>query len=91
MTVSFNFAWIMGTFLIILGIYLLYNFIVYFVIPIYKTTKKVQEQFQNMQHSQNDSTPRNQKPFNSFQSNTRGSDQTQANSKDYIDFEEIKD
>jgi hypothetical protein len=76
----------MGPFLIILGIYLLYNFIVYFVIPVYKTSRKVQQQFRNMQHQGENANPNNS-PFQ----NNQGSKQPKASTKDYIDFEEIKD
>lgn len=72
----------MGPFLIILGLYLLYNFIVYFIIPVYKTSRRVQEQFRNMQQQHPNVTPDNKDPR---------SKSPKASSKDYIDFEEIKD
>ena len=81
----------MGPFLIILAIYLLYNFIVYFIIPVYKTSRKVQQQFRNMQHQQGENINPNRKPNNSPFEKNQASKQAKTSSKDYIDFEEIKD
>ncbi len=72
----------MQSILIILGIYLLYKFMVDFVMPIYKTSKRVQEQFRNMQQRANPNGNGTQSPVNN---------PVKASSKDYIDFEEIKD
>ena len=77
----------MQTILIILGIYLLYKFIADFVIPVYRTTKRVQAQFRDMQQRANPNS-------NAAQDNYRTNSATSASkvsSKDYIDFEEIKD
>ena len=76
----------MQALLIILGIYLLYKFIADFVIPVYKTTKRVQEQFRTMQQRTNVNSQPARENFNS-----RPADPVKANSKDYIEFEEIKD
>lgn len=76
----------MNTFFILLGIYLLYRFVVDFVIPIYKTSKRVQEQFRNMQKRPVDTSS-----FNGSHVNKQDSRQPKASSRDYIDFEEIKD
>ena len=76
----------MKIFLILLGIYVLYKFIVDFVIPIYKTSKRVQEQFRNMQQN------RPVDPAsNGSRVNKQDASQPKASSRDYIDFEEIKD
>ncbi len=71
----------MQTILIILGIYLLYKFIADFVIPVYKTSKRVQQQFRDMQQRANSNGNATQSANNPVK----------AHSKDYIDFEEIKD
>lgn len=76
----------MGTILIILGIYLLYKFVVDFVIPVYKASKKVQERFRNMQQHMKDNG------HNGHYSTSAHADSnhSKVSSKDYIDFEEIK-
>jgi hypothetical protein len=79
----------MKIFLILLGIYVLYKFIVDFAIPIYRTSKKVQEQFRNM-HNMNENIHAQQRPAGTttHAQEPRKNSQT---SKDYIDFEEVKD
>lgn len=76
----------MKIFLILLSIYVLYKFIVDFVIPIYKTSKRVQEQFRNMQQNR----PVDPASFGGSRVK-QDSRQPKASSRDYIDFEEIKD
>ena len=76
----------MQALLIILGIYLLYKFMADFIIPVYKTTKRVQEQFRTMQHRTNANG--NPPPGNYA---SRPADPVKASSKDYIEFEEVKD
>lgn len=76
----------MGTILIILGIYLLYKFIVDFVIPVYKASKKVQERFRDMQQQMKDNVPNGR-----YSTSTHpDSNHSKVSSKDYIDFEEVK-
>lgn len=77
-------------FLLTIGIYLLYRFIFDFFIPIYKASKRVHRQFQDMQQNGYGNgqagtgpTYTAQKPGSSFSSPSKD--------KDYIDFEEIKD
>ena len=77
----------MQVLLIIIGAYLFYKFVADFVIPIYRTTKRVQDQFRAMQEhtSRNNPHPDGEpvnKPYNSAPKNV---------TKEYIDFEEIKD
>ncbi|MEO5998569.1 MAG: hypothetical protein ABIN89_17565 [Chitinophagaceae bacterium] len=81
----------MQTFLIILGILVLYKFIVDFVIPIYKTSRRVQQQFRDMQQRAKQDTPGNQNTYNASSVNDPAYDKSKSTSKDYIDFEEIKD
>ena len=77
----------MQSILIILGIYLLYKFVADFVIPVYRTSKRVQAQFRDMQQRANPNSGPTQNDYkaSSVDSNSK------VNSKDYIDFEEIKD
>ena len=77
----------MGTLLIILGIYLLYKFIVDFVIPVYKASKRVQERFRQMQQNMNDQSGSHA----ASSVNQNGTGASKANPKEYIDFEEIKE
>lgn len=74
----------MGTILIIFGIFVLYKFLVDFVIPIYKASKRVHAQFRNMQQGQEAAN-------HSASSNHTKQGRPARNSADYIDFEEIKD
>ena len=74
-------------FLLTLGIYLLYRFIFDFFIPVYKASKKVHRQFQDMQ--QNGYTNPGPQPTNGAKK--PAPDFSTPSSKDYIDFEELKD
>jgi hypothetical protein len=79
---------LISTFFIILGIYVLYRFIFDFLIPVYRASKKVQQQFRNMHQQMNE----RQSSFSSTTADHRQpADNPKASSKDYIDFEEIKD
>ncbi|MEJ7768557.1 MAG: hypothetical protein WKF89_12145 [Chitinophagaceae bacterium] len=75
----------MTVILILLGIYILYK-VVEFLIPIYKTTKRVQKQFRNMQ--QNRSSENGSYNGNG---NSKEAPQPKPSTRDYIEFEEIKD
>ena len=81
----------MQTILIILGIYLLYKFMVDFVIPVYKTTKRVQQQFKNMQQRGNPDGAAAPRSFDSSTQQSSSFNGTKVSQKDYIDFEEVKD
>jgi hypothetical protein len=80
---------ILTTFFIILGIYVLYRFIFDFLIPVYRASKKVQEQFRNMHQQMNDQ----QSSFSSAPpvDHRQATATPKTSSKDYIEFEEIKD
>lgn len=80
----------MQAILIILGIYLLYKFITGFVIPIYRTTKRVQEQFRDVQRRASENGNSSQNGYNTSSEN-KDYNAAKVNSKDYIDFEEVKD
>lgn len=64
-----------------IALYLLYRFVFNFILPVYKVTRQVKQQFRNMQNPQEDA----------FQ---RGFQDTEKKDKgkvgEYIDFEEIK-
>lgn len=74
--------------LIILSIYLLYKIIFDFVIPVFRTTRKIRKQFQSMQQHMQDQMNTHQ---NEAQSQQKGSvNERPAPKHDYIDFEEVK-
>ena len=69
-------------------IYVLYQFIFEFVIPIYNTTKKVKKQFGEMHEKMQDQM----NTFNKQQSSTTTPPPVQKPStkEDYLDYEEVK-
>jgi hypothetical protein len=71
-------------------IYLAFRLVFDFMIPVYKTTRRIRKGFREMQEKMNAHTEPYQKQENYSQQNT-GSNTTSGNNGDYIDFEEIKD
>jgi len=67
-------------------IYIAYQFVVGFVIPIYRTTKQVKKGFREMNERMNQH-PGEQKTGSEQNAN----ETTKGKVGDYIDFEEIKD
>lgn len=68
--------------------YVLFKLVFDFVIPIYKTTKKVKQSFRNMQQQMHEQ----QNTPGSYQSSPNGKTETKPQpSGDYIDFEEVKE
>jgi|AntDryMetagUQ255_1029468.scaffolds.fasta_scaffold28488_1 hypothetical protein len=68
-------------------VYLLYQLVFKFIIPIYRTTKQVKRGFRDMQERMNGHANANgseRPPQSSKTSNTK-------KAGDYIDFEEVKD
>lgn len=69
-------------------VWFLYNLIFRFIIPVYKTTRKMKQQFsamhEQMQEKMNQQTGQKPSPVKNPQPVTR------KNPDDYIDFEEIK-
>ena len=69
--------------------YLLFRLVFNFIIPIYKTTKKVKRTFREMQEqmsrSQHGHAPQQQQPSANVTVNKK------STSSDYIDFEEVKE
>jgi len=69
--------------------YLVFRLVFDFIIPIYRTTKRVRKSFRDMHERMNGQT----EPYSQEQTGTK---QNQSNSNkggvgEYIDFEEIKD
>lgn len=73
---------------IVLGIlfYLIYKVIFRFIIPVYKTTKQVRQQFVDMQQKVQEQF--NQQ--NHYQTSPQTEEQPKKVVKDYIDFEDVK-
>jgi hypothetical protein len=84
-------------------VYLLYRFVFNFLLPVFRATRQVREQFRNMQGPANDVGGSSQRPFSADPSrpgqvDSAGGRPGQAANKrsskppaeDYIDFEEIK-
>jgi hypothetical protein len=74
-------------FLIAIAFYILYKLVFDFIVPVYKTTTHVKEQFRNMhdnmqQHSNN---------FQKHQEPEPKKEKANTSVGEYIDFEEVKD
>lgn len=70
-------------------IYLLYNIIFGFFVPVYKTTRQVKKGFRDMKNHMNDYA--NSRQHEKDQPNKTGhNSSSQKSTGDYIDFEEIK-
>jgi hypothetical protein len=74
--------------LIIIAIYFAYRFIFHFFLPVYRASKRMQQQFRGMQDQMNQQTGAQQRqpPPQGTKTNANGN----GVKKDYIDFEEIK-
>jgi hypothetical protein len=69
--------------------YLLYRFVFNFLLPIFKTTRHVREQFRNMQGGMGQQETRTQTPPQQPRPSERHSS-PHGPAEDYIDFEEVK-
>jgi len=69
-------------------IYLVYQFIFHFIIPVYKTTQQVKRSFREMHNRMNGAASENQSPPPQQAQSPAGGGKKSA--EDYIDFEEIK-
>jgi hypothetical protein len=70
-------------------LYLLYKFIFDFIIPVYRTSKKVKRQFGEMQAKMQEQM--NKYNSQNGQQNSSASAQPKIKKEEYIDYEEIKD
>jgi uncharacterized protein YneF (UPF0154 family) len=71
-----------------LAIWFLYKLIFGFIIPVYRATRQMKQQFRKM-HDQMQQEQVKQQGFGSGQADTK-SKEPQTRAEDYIDFEEIK-
>ena len=67
-------------------LYILYKLIFDFIIPVYKTTKRVKKQFGDMQNKMQDQMNK----FNEKQAASTTDPSNKPVKEDYIDYEEIK-
>ena len=79
---------ILGFLFVAFVAYLLFKLVFDFILPIYRTTKRVRKGFREMQERMNGQTEQ-------YSQQENGTKQNQPNNKggvgEYIDFEEIKD
>ncbi len=78
----------MNVFVLAILIYLLYRFIGGFLIPLFRTTRTMRQQFN--QHAQNGHTPNGQRPTPNEPQTPPNSNSTHSKVGEYIDFEEVK-
>jgi hypothetical protein len=75
-------------FLIAIGFYILYKLVFDFIVPVYKTTSHVKNQFRNMHDHM-------QQQANNFQQQQKAEQEKEkkntASIGEYIDFEEVKE
>lgn len=70
--------------------YLLYKLVFDFILPIYKSTKQVRNKINQMQQQQEAFMRQQQQQQNQYQQRANTSSRSETDSKDYIDFEEVK-
>jgi hypothetical protein len=73
-------------FLLAIAFYILYKLVFDFIVPVYKTTTHVKNQFKNMQENMN-RPPNNSRQPENPESKKEKKDQSIG---EYIDFEEVK-
>lgn len=69
-------------------VYLVYQFVVNFLIPVYKTTQKIRDGFREMNNTMNGANSQQQN--SSSERTPSGSNSSKNEMGEYIDFEEIK-
>jgi hypothetical protein len=74
---------------LIIGIYLAYRFVFHFLLPVYRTSKRMHEQFKGMQEKMNQQMNSEPSRYGGSGSPNKKPSGTAVN-KDYIDFEEVK-
>lgn len=83
------------TLFFIFGIYFLYRFIFGFIIPLFRTTNRVQQQFRTMQQKMEEQmnagkSHNNQQAYSNTQKDPGKTQESRPARHEYIDFEEIK-
>jgi hypothetical protein len=75
--------------ILIIGIYVAYRFVFHFLLPVYRTSKRMHQQFKGMQEKMNQHMNGEPTQFGASNSRTDKPSGTAVNN-DYIDFEEVK-
>ena len=75
--------------MLIIGIYLAYRFIFHFLIPVYRTSKRMHQQFKGMQDQMNQNMQGQPNAFRGETVTKPKAEDQKVNKRDYIDFEEI--
>jgi hypothetical protein len=80
---------ILGFLFLVFVLYLAYRLVFDFILPIYRTTKRVRKGFREMQERMNGHTEQYGQTGNYSKQNQSSNDK--GSGGDYIEFEEIKD
>ena len=70
--------------------YLLYRFVFNFLVPIFRTTRHVRDQFKNMQDQMRQGQPFQQQYARQHKNPETGAGSSSNSMGEYIDFEEVK-
>jgi hypothetical protein len=82
---------ILGFLFLLFVVYLAYRLIFDFIIPVYRTTKRVRKSFREMSDRMNQHTQQYRQEENHTKQNGGKTSNNKSGVGDYIDFEEIKD
>jgi len=85
-------AMIVRCILFTLWFYIIYKVVFDFIVPIFRTTQKIRQQFGDMQQQMQDQMNATQNGYrnNTSPSQPPPSNEQKAKAGDYIDFEEVK-
>jgi hypothetical protein len=87
---TFTTVMILDFILIALGIYFAYKVIFELIIPIFRTTQKIRQQFGNMQQHMQDQMNTTQNGYTNQTKPPAAEQKKSTRADDYIDFEEVK-
>lgn len=80
---------ILGFLFLVFVLYLAFRLLFDFILPVYRTTKRVRKSFRDMREQMNRHTEQYRQPEN--HSNQESNSANKGGVGEYIDFEEIKD
>ena len=81
---------ILGFLFLVFVVYLAYRLIFDFILPVYRTTKRVRRSFREMQERMNQHTQQYHQQEDPAKQNRERSNSQKGGTGEYIDFEEIK-
>ena len=76
--------------ILIIGIYMAYRFVFHFLLPVYRTSKRMHREFKGMQEKMNEHMQANPSQYGNASQGKPKPTGSPVNKKDYIDFEEIR-